>query len=183
MGEKWPVSQQRPPTILLLVLPLFMLRQRTGPPSIPQTRFKGQHGPLDISCDGTPGCVMWRRWGCDFYTRKREKQTERWEVESLHLGWTGRHRSRDQHAASIYTIHALGCQVHTAPYHPRTTPPHNPSFAPHRNPFWFSIIKEGILTGSYEKMATTFGEKARRIWWDEEELYPTAHNMRHHYYL
>lgn len=29
-----------------------------GAPSIPETRAKGQHGPLDISYDNTPGCVM-----------------------------------------------------------------------------------------------------------------------------
>lgn len=27
-------------------------------PSIPETRAKGQHGPLDISYDNTSGCVM-----------------------------------------------------------------------------------------------------------------------------
>lgn len=40
-------------------LPLFMLgRSERGPPYIPETGVIGQHGPLDISYDNTPGCVM-----------------------------------------------------------------------------------------------------------------------------
>lgn len=58
MGEKWPVSQQPSPTIPPLAPPLFMLRQRMRPPSLPETGVKGQHGPLDISYDNTSGCVL-----------------------------------------------------------------------------------------------------------------------------
>lgn len=69
---------------------------------------------------------------------------------------------RSSISKSIHTILALGCQVRTAPHHPQNTPldfiPYSFSLL-HRSPFWLSIIKEGILTGSYKKMAATFGGK------------------------
>lgn len=174
MGEKWPVSQQPPPTILPLAPSLFVLRQRTGPPSIPETEVKGQHGPLDISYDNTLGCVMWGRGGgglrrCDFYMRERKKQTRWWERDenkklAFRKDWEAeimRSACRSSVLKSIYTIHALGCQVHTAPCCPRNPSVSQPlqCFLPHRSPFWLSIIKESILTGTYEKMAATFGGK------------------------
>lgn len=55
---------------------------------------------------------------------------------------------------SIHTIHALGCQVLTAPPHLQ---PYSDSLL-HRSPFWLSIIKDGILTGSYR-------ENGCHIWW------------------
>lgn len=105
MGEKWPVSQQPPPTIPPLAPPLFMLRQRTGPPSIPETGVEGQHGPLDIPYDNTPGCVMWGGGAWFLYEKDRKTDRmmrERWEVKSLRLGKTGRHRSWDQHAGHLF---------------------------------------------------------------------------------
>lgn len=44
-------------------------------PSIPETRAKGQHGPLDISYDNTSGCVMWGRVGVSMW-EKQKKQTK-----------------------------------------------------------------------------------------------------------
>ena len=166
MGEKWPVSQQLPPTIPPLAPPLFMLRQRTGPPSIPETGVRGQRGPLDISYDNTPGCVM---WGGGISIREREKNRANDESEMRSKGlafrkdWKAqitRSACRSSVLKSIHTIFALGCQVRAAPHHAKNTPsdfiPYSVSLL-HRSPFWLSIIKEGILTGSYRKMAATFG--------------------------
>lgn len=114
----------------------------------------------------------------------------RWEVKRLafRMDWKAqimRSARRSSVFKSIYTIHALGCQVRAAPRHPTTLPP-SISQALHfstANPFWFSIIKEGILTGSYKKMASTFRGEAGRAWWDGDELYPTASSRQqpHHY--
>lgn len=40
---------------------------------------------------------------------------------------------------------------------PTPPPPYYSVSLLHRSHFWLSIIKEGILTGSYKKMAATFG--------------------------
>lgn len=147
MGEKWPVSQQPSPTIPPLAPPLFMLRQRMGPPSLPETGVKGQHGPLDISYDNTSGCVLRMCvcvcvWGGVFLHEKdRAKHAEwweRWEVKSLQ-DWKAqiiRSACRSSVLKSIYTIHALGCQVHAALCCPRTSS------------FKISIIKDCTLSGN-----------------------------------
>lgn len=163
-GEKWPVSQQPSATIPPLALPLFMLRQSTGPPSIPETGVKGQHGPLDISYDNSPGCVMWGvGWGGGEVISIQEKEKNRPNDESemrskklaFRKDWKAqitRSACRSSILKSIHTIHALGCQVLTAP-----PPPYSDSLL-HRSPFWLSIIKDGILTGSYR-------ENGCHIWW------------------
>lgn len=131
MGEKWPVSQQPPPTIPPLAPPLFMLRQRTGPHSIPETGVGGQHGPLDISYDNTPGCVMWGGGGgISIQEREKNRANDESEMRSKKLAfrkdWKAqitRSSCRSSILKSIHTILALGCQVRTAPHHPQNTPP------------------------------------------------------------
>lgn len=50
--------------------------------------------PRAVSCEGWGG--VGGRWKTDQMMRAR------WEVKSLHLGRTGRHRSRDQHAGHLF---------------------------------------------------------------------------------
>lgn len=65
-----------------------------------------------------------------------------------------------------FEIHSHdSCPGLSSPHCSPPSPEHPPDFIPysvsllHRSPFWLSIIKEGILTGSYKKMAATFGGK------------------------
>lgn len=133
MGEKWPVSQQPSATIPPLALPVFMLRQRTGPPSIPETRVKGQHGPLDISYDNTPGCVMWGRGlggggvveGKAFSRQEKEKNTlnDEREMRSKKLGLEGTNHEISMQVI-CFEIHSHdSCPGLSSPYRYPGQPP------------------------------------------------------------
>lgn len=111
--------------------------------------------PRAVSCEGWGG--VGGRW---FLYKKKRKTDQmmraRWEVKSLHLGRTGRHRSRDQHAGHLF----WNPFTRFMPWVVKSLlppPPYSDSLL-HRSPFWLSIIKDGILTGSYR-------ENGCHIWW------------------
>lgn len=76
MGEKWPVSQLTLPTILLPPPQSSCSGRQTGPLSTAETRLRGQHGPLDISCDNTGGSVTARGVECWRKNRLREMRSK-----------------------------------------------------------------------------------------------------------
>lgn len=91
--------------------------------------------PWAVSCEGREG------EGGDFYTRKREKNrpNDERETRSKELAfrkdWKAqimRSARRSSVLKSIYTIHALGCQVHTADPRTPTYPEPYSAFLLHR---------------------------------------------------
>lgn len=117
--------------------------------------------PRAVSCEGEEeGLCM----------RKREKRGKWWERESrskklaFRKDWKAqitRSACRSSVLKSIHTILALGCQVLSAPPDPslfhQYPEPYSVSL-PRRSLLCLSIIKDGILTGSYR-------ENGRHIWW------------------
>lgn len=93
------------------------------------------------------------------------------KIKSLHLGKDSeaqiiRSARRSSVFKSIYTIHALGCGVHSAPCCcPRNPPTHTPHPRPYSVfllsciSFCLSLIKGSVLTESCRKMAATLGGK------------------------
>lgn len=130
MGEKWPVSQQPSATIPPLALPLFMLRQRTGP-------LLSQRPGLKVSMDLwtypmiIPQAVSCEEgWGVSIREKEKNRPNDEREMRSkklLHLGRTGRHRSQDQQVI-CFEIHSHdSCPGLSCPYCPPSPFPNIPS--------------------------------------------------------